>query len=44
LAAYRHAPEEVDRASVRDLVTTLLYSPTPTPAALRDLAGRIGVR
>ncbi|MEV6348694.1 hypothetical protein [Actinoplanes sp. NPDC051851] len=44
LAANRHAPEEVDRASVRDLVTTLLYSPTPTPAALRDLAARIGVR
>lgn len=44
LAAYRHAPEEVDRTSVRDLVTTLLYSPTPTPAPLRDLARRIGVR
>ncbi|PWK26458.1 hypothetical protein BC793_1636 [Actinoplanes xinjiangensis] len=43
LAAYRHAPEEVNRASVRDLVTTLLYSPSPTPAALRDLASRIGV-
>jgi transcriptional regulator with XRE-family HTH domain len=43
LAAYRHAPEEVDRASVRDLVTTLLYSPTPTPSALRNLAARIGV-
>ncbi|MFC3994250.1 helix-turn-helix domain-containing protein, partial [Actinoplanes siamensis] len=43
LAAHRHAPEEVNRASVRDLVTTLLYAPTPTPAALRDLATRIGV-
>ncbi|BCY11028.1 GNAT family N-acetyltransferase [Actinoplanes sp. L3-i22] len=43
LAAERHAPEDVARASVRDLVATLLYAPTPTPAALRDLAGRIGV-
>jgi len=43
LAAHRHAPEEVDRASVGDLVT-LLYSPTPTPTALRRLAGRVGVR
>ncbi|SDT74544.1 helix-turn-helix domain-containing protein [Actinoplanes derwentensis] len=43
LAAYRHAPQEVDRTSVRDLVTTLLHSPTPTPAALRNLATRIGV-
>ncbi|GLW29071.1 helix-turn-helix domain-containing protein [Actinoplanes regularis] len=43
LAAYRHAPEEVDRTSVRDLVTTLLHAPTPTPAALRSLATRIGV-
>jgi transcriptional regulator with XRE-family HTH domain len=43
LAAERHAPEDVARASVRDLVTTLLYAPTPTPAALRELANRIGV-
>jgi transcriptional regulator with XRE-family HTH domain len=43
LAAERHAPEDVARASVRDLVTTLLYAPTPTPAALRGLANRIGV-
>ncbi|GAA1648992.1 hypothetical protein [Actinoplanes couchii] len=43
LAAYRHSPEEVDRTSVRELVATLLYSPTPTPAALRRLASNIGV-
>ncbi|MFF0371259.1 hypothetical protein [Micromonospora sp. NPDC005087] len=43
LAARKHAPEEVDRAGVGDLVT-LLYSPTPTPTALCRLAGRVGVR
>lgn len=43
LAAYQYAPEEVDRESVRELVTTLLYSPTPTPAALRNLAARINI-
>jgi hypothetical protein len=42
LSAERHAPEEVNRPSVRDLVTTLLYAPTATPAGLRDLAARIG--
>jgi hypothetical protein len=44
LTADRHAPEEVNRPSGRELVRTLLDSPTPTPAALRDLAGRIGLR
>ena len=42
LSAERHAPEEVHRASVRDLVSALLYAPTTTPAGLRDLATRIG--
>jgi hypothetical protein len=44
LTADRSAPEEVNRPSGRELVRTLLGSPTPTPAALRDLAGRIGIR
>lgn len=43
LAAERHAPEEVDRPSVRDLVSGLLYAPAATPEGLRGLAGRIGV-
>jgi hypothetical protein len=43
LAAERHAPEEVDRPSIRDLVSGLLYAPTVTPDGLRDLARRIGV-
>jgi hypothetical protein len=43
LAAERHAPEEVDRPSVRDLVSGLFYAPTATPDGLRGLAGRIGV-
>ncbi|GAA2589622.1 hypothetical protein GCM10010435_80290 [Winogradskya consettensis] len=43
LSAERHAPEEATRPSVRDLVSTLLYAPTTTPAGLRDLATRIGV-
>lgn len=41
LAAERHAPGEIARSSVRDLVTTMLYAPTTTPTGLRDLAGRI---
>lgn len=44
LAAEARAPEEVDRSSVRELVTTLLYSPIPTSNALRGLAVRIGVQ
>jgi len=43
LAAERHAPEEVHRPSVRDLVTGLLYAPTATPEGLRGLANRLGV-
>jgi hypothetical protein len=42
LAAESHAPEEVNRPSVRELCSTLLYAPTPTPAGLRALADRIG--
>ncbi|WP_239175862.1 hypothetical protein [Actinoplanes cyaneus] len=42
LAAEQHAPGEVDRPSVRELVSRLLYAPTATPAGLRDLATRIG--
>lgn len=42
LSAERYAPEEVTRALVRELVTTLLYAPTATPPGLRDLAVRIG--
>ncbi|MEV5207638.1 helix-turn-helix transcriptional regulator [Micromonospora sp. NPDC053740] len=42
LSAERHAPEEVNRPSVRDLVSSLLYAPTATPAGLRDLATRVG--
>jgi hypothetical protein len=42
LAAERHAPEEVDRPSVRDLVSGLLYAPTVIPDGLRGLADRIG--
>jgi len=41
-AAEHKAPGELRRSSVRDLVTTMLYAPTSTPAGLRDLAGRIG--
>ncbi|GAA0546590.1 hypothetical protein GCM10010172_30350 [Paractinoplanes ferrugineus] len=44
LAAERHAPEEINRPSVRELVTTLVYAPTPTPSELRALASRIGAR
>ncbi|WP_285685444.1 hypothetical protein [Actinoplanes sp. NBRC 103695] len=44
VAAARHAPGEVNRASVRELVTTLLLAPSPTSAGLRELATRIGVR
>jgi transcriptional regulator with XRE-family HTH domain len=40
-AAERHAPEEVRRPSIRDLVSTMLYAPSPTPRGLRDLASRI---
>jgi hypothetical protein len=42
LAAEHHAPQDVRRPSVRDLVGQLLYAPVPTPAGLRDLAVRIG--
>jgi transcriptional regulator with XRE-family HTH domain len=41
-AAERHTPEEVRRPSIRDLVSTMLYAPSPTPRGLRDLASRIG--
>ncbi|WP_328475085.1 helix-turn-helix domain-containing protein [Actinoplanes sp. NBC_00393] len=44
LAAERHAPEEVHRPSVRDLVSRLRYAPTSTPEGLRGLAARLGVR
>ncbi|MCO8273821.1 hypothetical protein M1L60_24795 [Actinoplanes sp. TRM 88003] len=43
LAADASAPEEVDRPAVRELISTLLYAPCPTPAGLRALATRIGV-
>ncbi|NMO50692.1 helix-turn-helix transcriptional regulator [Actinoplanes sp. TBRC 11911] len=43
LAADSHAPEEVNRSSVRELVAALIIAPTATPAALRELAIRIGV-
>jgi hypothetical protein len=42
LAAEHHAPQDVLRPSVRDLVGQLLYAPAPTPAGLRDLAARTG--
>lgn len=40
--AERHAPQELRRPSVRDLITHLLYAPTMTPSGLRDLAVRSG--
>lgn len=42
LVAERCAPQEVRRPSVRALVSTLLYAPTPVPHGLKDLATRIG--
>ncbi|WP_188116220.1 helix-turn-helix domain-containing protein [Salinispora cortesiana] len=42
LSAERYAPEEVNRPSVRDLVSSLLYAPTATSAGLRNLATRVG--
>jgi transcriptional regulator with XRE-family HTH domain len=41
-AAERHAPEELRRPSVRDLISGLLYGPTPAPPGLRELAVRVG--
>lgn len=45
LAAEHHAPQEVRRPSVRELVYHLLHVPAhgPAPGGLRELAGRIGV-
>jgi transcriptional regulator with XRE-family HTH domain len=42
LAAERHAPEEIRRASVRTLITTMAQGPGPRPYGLRQLAGRAG--
>ncbi|GAA0919004.1 helix-turn-helix domain-containing protein [Virgisporangium aurantiacum] len=41
-AAERHAPQELRRPSVRDLISSLLYGPTPAPPGLRELATRVG--
>lgn len=38
----RLAPEELRRPSVRNLISSLLYTAGPTPRGLRDLAGRAG--
>jgi hypothetical protein len=40
--AERCAPEELRRSSVRDMVTTLLDAPGPTPDGLPELAARCG--
>lgn len=44
LAAERHAPEEVRRASFRTLITTIAQAPGPRPAGLRELASRAGAQ
>lgn len=41
-AAERRAPQELHRPSVQDLISGLLYGPTPAPPGLRDLALRVG--
>lgn len=41
-AAERHAPQELRRPSVHNLISTLLYASTPAPPGLRDLAQRVG--
>jgi tetratricopeptide (TPR) repeat protein len=41
-AAERHASQELRRPSVRDLISGLLYGPTPAPPGLRELAVRVG--
>jgi hypothetical protein len=43
LAAERHGPEEIRRASVRTLITAISQGPGPPPYGLRQLAGRAGV-
>jgi hypothetical protein len=43
LVAERHAPEEIRRASVRALITTMAQGPGARPQGLRQLAARAGV-
>ena len=42
LAAERHAPEEIRRASFKTLITAIAQAPGPRPAGLRELAARAG--
>jgi hypothetical protein len=42
LAAERHAPEEIRRASVKTLITAIAQVPGPRPSGLHGLAGRAG--
>jgi hypothetical protein len=42
-AAFRCAPQELQRPSVRDLVATMLDTPGRTPAALPALAAHAGL-
>ena len=44
LAAERHAPEEIRRASFRTLITAIAQAPGPRPAGLRELASRAGAQ